>query len=158
MRLSMQCDSGGARARSEERALGLAPFSQKLRHAGKKPSRAEHFAQGLRDAGLAESGPTLGRQKIFCFSLAFAAKTDTAAAPPGSPALKQLPRWRLPAQMTGDHGGSSKDALLGVVLYLFGACAIVTVTLAIGMLPAPPLVHHLYAVSQIADVLVVQAG
>ena len=28
MRLSMQCDSGGARARSEERALGLTPFSQ----------------------------------------------------------------------------------------------------------------------------------
>ena len=28
MRLSMQCDSGGARARSEERALGLIPFSQ----------------------------------------------------------------------------------------------------------------------------------
>ena len=27
MRLSMQCDSGGARARSEERALGLTPFS-----------------------------------------------------------------------------------------------------------------------------------
>ena len=28
MRLSKQCDSGGARARSEERALGLTPFSQ----------------------------------------------------------------------------------------------------------------------------------
>ena len=28
MRLSMQCDSGGARARSAERALGLTPFSQ----------------------------------------------------------------------------------------------------------------------------------
>ena len=30
MRLSMQCDLGGARARSEERALGLTPFSQFL--------------------------------------------------------------------------------------------------------------------------------
>ena len=30
MRLSTQCDSGGARARSEERALGLTPFSQFL--------------------------------------------------------------------------------------------------------------------------------
>jgi len=28
MRLSMQCDLGGARARSEEGALGLTPYSQ----------------------------------------------------------------------------------------------------------------------------------
>ena len=29
MRLSMQCDLGGARARSEEGALGLTPYSQR---------------------------------------------------------------------------------------------------------------------------------
>ena len=47
MRLSMQCDSGGARARSEERALGLTPFYQasclETWSTGKRGNEADMF-------------------------------------------------------------------------------------------------------------------
>ena len=58
MRLGMQCDLGGARARSEEGALGLTPYSH-LSQAGEKPevlaAQLSAFVTGAEGYGCGSS-------------------------------------------------------------------------------------------------------